>query len=503
MPLLNWSNRDEDLTRSALTPYRLLEPVVSLSYGEEDSSNMLIEGDNLDALKALLPYYAGQVKCIFIDPPYNTKSAFEHYDDNLEHAKWLSMMYPRLELLKELLAEDGSIWITLDDAEAHYLKVIMDEIFLRKNFVSTLIWEKADSPRNSARQFSSDHDFIFVYSKNDEWRPRKLPRDEKSNSIYTNPDNDPRGPWLPGDPYANKPYSKGTYTLTGPTGRTFSPPPGRFWRISEDKLRELDEDGRIWWGPKKDARPSIKKFLSEVGDLVPRTLWRKEDVGSNRTSKNELRKLFPGDVAFDTPKPEALLERVIRIATEEGDIVLDSFLGSGTTAAVAHKMKRRWIGVEAGEHARTMCQPRLAKVVDGEKGGVSEVVGWQGGGGFRFYKLGVPVFDENGHIREGIRFEHLAAHVWFAETGTARSTRAAKKPFLGEHHGVGYYLLFNGILGDESKTGGNVLTKRVLRGLEPFDGPKVIYGESCDLPKERLEELQITFKQTPYDIKAR
>lgn len=503
MPLLNWSNREEDLTRSALTPYRLLKPVASLSYGEEDSPNMLIEGDNLDALKALLPYYAGQVKCIFIDPPYNTRSAFEHYDDNLEHAKWLSMMYPRLELLRELLSEDGSIWITLDDAEAHYLKVIMDEIFLRKNFVSTLIWEKADSPRNSARQFSSDHDFIFVYSKNEEWRPRKLPRDEKSNAIYTNPDNDPRGSWLPGDPYANKPYSKGTYTLTGPTGRTFSPPPGRFWRISEDKLRELDEDGRIWWGPKKDARPSIKKFLSEVGDLVPRTLWRKEDVGSNRTSKNELRKLFPGDVAFDTPKPEALLERVIRIATVEGDIVLDSFLGSGTTAAVAHKMGRRWIGVEAGEHARTMCQPRLAKVVDGEQGGVSEVLGWNGGGGFRFYKLGVSVFDDEGRIREGIKFEHLAAHIWFAETGMARSTRVPKKPFLGEQHGVGYYLLFNGILGDESKAGGNVLTKRVLRGLEPFDGPKVIYGESCDLPKERLEELQITFKQTPYDVKAR
>ncbi|MEB2184250.1 site-specific DNA-methyltransferase [Xanthomonas campestris pv. campestris] len=503
MPLLNWSDRDEDLTRSALTPYRLLEPVASLSYGEVDSPNMLIEGDNLDALKALLPYYAGQVKCIFIDPPYNTRSAFDHYDDNLEHAKWLSMMYPRLELLKELLSEDGSIWITLDDAEAHYLKVIMDEIFLRKNFVSTLIWEKADSPRNSARQFSSDHDFIFVYSKNEEWRPRKLPRDEKSNAIYTNPDNDPRGPWLPGDPYANKPYSRGTYTLTGPTGRTFSPPPGRFWRISEEKLWDLDEDGRIWWGTKKDARPSIKKFLSEVGDLVPRTLWRKEDVGSNRTSKNELRKLFPGDVAFDTPKPEALLERVIRIATEEGDIVLDSFLGSGTTAAVAHKMGRRWIGVEAGEHARTMCQPRLAKVVDGEQGGVSEVVDWKGGGGFRFYKLGVPVFDDEGHIRGGIKFEHLAAHVWFAETGTARSTRAPKQPFLGEHHGIGYYLLFNGILGDESKTGGNVLTKRVLKGLQPFEGPKVIYGESCDLPKERLEELQITFKQTPYDIKAR
>ncbi|WIX24622.1 site-specific DNA-methyltransferase [Xanthomonas arboricola pv. corylina] len=463
---------------------------------------MLIEGDNLDALKALLPYYAGQVKCIFIDPPYNTRSAFDHYDDNLEHAKWLSMMYPRLELLKELLSEDGSIWITLDDAEAHYLKVIMDEIFLRKNFVSTLIWEKADSPRNSARQFSSDHDFIFVYSKNEEWRPRKLPRDEKSNAIYTNPDNDPRGLWLPGDPYANKPYSKGTYTLTGPTGRTFSPPraaSGAFLKRSSGIWMRTAAFG----GAPKRCASEHQKFLSEVGDLVPRTLWRKEDVGSNRTSKNELRKLFPGDVAFDTPKPEALLERVIRIATEEGDIVLDSFLGSGTTAAVAHKMGRRWIGVEAGEHARSMCQPRLAKVIDGEQGGVSEVVDWKGGGGFRFYKLGVPVFDDEGHIREGIKFEHLAAHVWFAETGTARSTRAPKQPFLGEHHGIGYYLLFNGILGDESKTGGNVLTKRVLKGLQPFDGPKVIYGELCDLPKERLEELQITFRQTPYDIKAR
>ncbi len=166
-------------------------------------------------------------------------------------------------------------------------------------------------------------------------------------------------------------------------------------------------------------------------------------------------------------------------------------------------MGRRWIGVEMGEHARTHCQPRLKQVVDGEAGGISEAVAWEGGGGFRFYKLGVPVFDDAGHIRDGIKFEHLAAHVWFAETGTARSTRAPKQPFLGEHHGIGYYLLFNGILGDESKTGGNVLTKRVLKGLQPFEGPKVIYGESCDLPKERLEELQITFKQTPYDIKAR
>lgn len=207
--------------------------------------------------------------------------------------------------------------------------------------------------------------------------------------------------------------------------------------------------------------------------------------------------------SFATPKPERLLKRIVEIATNPGDLVLDSFLGSGTTAAVAHKMGRRWIGIEMGEHSRSHCQPRLKKVVDGEAGGISEAVDWKGGGGFRFYKLGVPVFDDAGHIREGIKFEHLAAHVWFAETGTARSTRAPKQPFLGEHHGIGYYLLFNGILGDESKSGGNVLTKRILKGLQPFEGPKVIYGESCDLPKERLEELQITFKQTPYDIKAR
>lgn len=501
MPWLEWNDRQKDLKATAKTPYRLLQPNQSLSYGDSDSPNMLVQGDNLETLKALIPYYAGQVKCVFIDPPYNTRSAFEHYDDNLEHAQWLSMMYPRLVLLRELLSEDGSIWVTLDDAEAHYLKVIMDEIFGRKNFVSTLIWEKADSPRNSARQFSSDHDFIFVYSKNEDWRPSKLPRDEKSDAIYTNPDNDERGPWLPGDPYANKPYSRGTYTLTGPTGRQFSPPPGRYWRISEEKVRELDEDNRIWWGPKKDARPSIKKFLSEVGDLVPRTLWRKEDVGSNRTSKNELRKLFPGDVAFDTPKPEALLERVIRIATKEGDIVLDSFLGSGTTAAVAHKMGRRWIGIEMGDHARTHCQPRLSKVVDGEQGGISEVVGWQGGGGFRFYTLGPKVFDDQGQINPEIRFEHLAAHVWFAETGTARSTRAMKSPLLGVQNGVAYYLLFNGILGDASLSGGNMLTARVLAGLPPHDGPKVIYGAGTNMTKDRLRSLGVSFKQTPYDIR--
>ncbi|WP_378008068.1 site-specific DNA-methyltransferase [Aeromonas jandaei] len=394
---LTWIGKDK---RPRLEPRILLEDK-NLSYqapstatnSETDvnrafNDNLLIHGDNLLALKALEQQYAGKVKCIFIDPPYNTGSAFTHYDDGLEHSMWLTMMRDRLELLRTLMSDDGSIWITIDDNESHYLKVLCDEVFGRENYVTSVIWEKADSPRNSARQFSSDHDYMLIYSKVPSWKPHKLPRTDEANSIYTNQDKDPRGPWLPGDPYANKPYSKGLYSVIGPTGREFSPPPGRYWRISEEKLRDLDSDGRVWWGPNGSARPSIKRYLSEVSELVPRTIWGKDDVGSNRTSKNEMRKLFPGDASFDTPKPEALLQRVIHIATKPGDIVLDSFSGSGTTGAVAHKMGRRWIMVELGEHCHTHIVPRLKKVIDGEdQGGISKAVNWQGGGGFRYLRL--------------------------------------------------------------------------------------------------------------------
>jgi len=506
MPLLSWFNRDADLTRAALTPYRLLEPVAKLSYGEEDSPNMLIEGDNLDALKALLPYYAGQVKCIFIDPPYNTQSAVsEHYDDNIEHSQWLSMMYPRLEILRELLAEDGSIWITLDDNEAHYFKVIADEIFQRKNFIANVIWRKNYSPKSSARHFSVDHDHLFVYAKNAEkWTPNLVARTAAQDKAYKNPDNDARGVWKSSDLSARNSYSLGIYPVVTPSGREIAgPPPGRYWSISKEKLEALDRDNRIWWGKDGSSAPSLKRFLSDVKQgRVPQTYWHYDEVGHTQDAKKEIVALFGAEV-FGTPKPEKLMQRVLQIASSPDELVLDSFLGSGTTAAVAHKMGRRWIGVEMGEHARTHCHPRLVQVVDGEKGGVSSELDWHGGGGFRFYKLGVPVFNDEGHIREGIKFEQLAAHVWFAETGSARSTRAPKEAFLGEHKGVGYYLLFNGILGDVTKSGGNVLTRAVLKKLPKFEGPKVIYGEACALSVEQLRELEIVFKQTPYDIKAR
>lgn len=506
MPTLDWMTREEDVHAAGQVSYRLLEAQPALDGGDGDAANMLIQGDNLDALKALLPYYAGRVKCIYIDPPYNTRSAFEHYDDNLEHSQWLAMIYPRLVLLRDLLAEDGSIWVSIDDNEGHYLKVIMDEVFGRRNFIDTVIWEKADSPRNSARQLSSDHDYVLAYSKREDWAPNKLPRTEAANSIYSNPDNDPRGPWLPGDPYANKPYSRGLYSIEGPTGRTFKPPAGRYWRVSEEKLRELDADGRVWWGPQGSARPSIKRYLAEVSDLVPRTMWRKEDVGSNRTSKNEMRALFPDEASFGTPKPEALMQRVIHIATRAGDLVLDSFLGSGTTAAVAHKMGRRWIGIEMGEHAVTHCKPRLDKVIEGEQGGVSEAVGWSGGGGYRFYRLGDAVFDADGRIAQGIRFPTLAAHVWFSETNTPY-TGDDSKPVLGMHNGTAYALLYNGILGDRSVNGGNVLTAALLDQLRAdaggWRGPIVIYGEASRLGTARLKDEGVTFKQTPYDVRAR
>ncbi|TPQ24785.1 site-specific DNA-methyltransferase [Methylomonas koyamae] len=506
MPILHWLNKNQAVKTVSQCAYRLLEEVPDLSYGDAVNRNMLIQGDNLEALKALIPFYAGQVKCIYIDPPYNTRSAFSHYDDNLEHSIWLSMMYPRLELLRELLSEDGSIWVSIDDNEAHYLKVIMDEVFGRGNFVTSVIWRKNYSPKSTAKHFSEDHDYIIVYAKNGErWIPNLMPRTEKQDKAYKNPDNDPRGPWKPGDLSARNFYSLGTYPIKTPSGREIpGPPNAMYWRVSQDKLKELDTDGRIWWGKDGSNVPAIKRFLSEVKQgLVPQTWWSYEEVGHTQDAKKEIVSLFGEDV-FGTPKPEQLLQRILHVATNPADLILDSFLGSGTTAAVAHKMNRRYIGIEMGDHAQTHCQTRLQKVVDGEQGGISKAVDWQGGGGFRFFKLGQPVFDAYGKLNHDIKFAALAAHIWYAETKTPLA-KTANSPLLGVDDGTAYYLLYNGILGDRRPQGGNVLTSRVLAelpGLEDHAGPVTIYGESCRLGPSRLAEHNITFKQIPYDVKA-
>jgi len=351
--------------------------------------NRLIFGDNLLALKALEQEFSGQVKCVFIDPPYNTGSAFTHYEDGLEHSIWLGLMRDRLEIIKRLLSDDGSLWITIDDNEGHYLKVLCDEIFGRSNFVSTVIWQKKYAPKSDSKHFSTSHDFVLVIAKDlTKFNLGRLPKTEKQTGRYTNRDNDPRGPWKASDVLRNEARDYAIFPVKLPSGREVYPPSGTSWRYTKEKFAELIADNRIWFGVDGDARPAYKRFLTEVTDTIPSTtIWTYDEVGHNDESKKEMRSLF-GENLFDTPKPERLLERVLALATQPGDLVLDSFAGSGTTGAVAHKMGRRWIMIELGEHCHTHVIPRLKKVVDGaDKGGISESVGWQGGGGFRYYKL--------------------------------------------------------------------------------------------------------------------
>lgn len=511
MPILSWLDRDKDVKAAEGVPYRLLQVDEAHSAGAAEAPNMLIQGDNLEALKALLPYYAGQVKCIFIDPPYNTRSAFEHYDDNLEHSKWLSMMYPRLELLRDLLAEDGSIWVTIDDNEGHYLKVIMDEIFGRSNFVRNIVWQKKYTVASDSKGIPDSHDHIVVFRKSEKMQRGLLPRSEKQNSLYKYNDNDGKGRYRT-DNLSVKTYSADyDYEITNPnTGKKYGPPKGRCWMTSKAKMEVLLEDNRVFFGKNGTGGPQLKRYLNEVQQgVVPTSWWPHEDAGHNDESRKEVKKLSD-DNFFATPKPERLIKRILDLATNENDLVLDSFLGSGTTAAVAHKMGRRYIGIEMGDHAVSHCVPRLQKVIEGEQGGISEDVNWSGGGGYRFYRLGPPVFDADGHINRDIRFPHLAAHIWFVETGTALSPPSSnagdqdfETPLLGVHDGVAYYLLYNGILGDKRPHGGNVLTAKILASLPEHNGPKVIYGESSRLGPARLKAENITFKQTPYDVRAR
>lgn len=360
------------------------------SYGDENTENMLIHGDNLLALKALEQEYAGKIKCIYIDPPYNTGSAFEHYDDNLEHSKWLSLMKPRLEILRNLLKDDGSIWISIDADESHYLKVLCDEVFERKNFIDEVVWQRSFSPINLKKTLSRSHDTILVYAKNksSQYELNKLPRSEEANSRYKNPDNDPRGVWTSGDLSVGPRIENKVYEIITPSGRKVLPPDGYCWRLTKERFQEYINDNRIWFGESGNNTPRIKRFLSETKQgITAMTFWTRDEIGDNQEAKREV-KAFNFESVFDTPKSERLIERILTLATNEGEFVLDSFLGSGTTAAVAHKMGRKWIGIELGNHCYTHCKPRLEKVIDGtDQGGISKAVNWQGGGGFKFYEL--------------------------------------------------------------------------------------------------------------------
>ena len=408
---LTWIGKDN---QPKLEPRILIEDPEK-SYGDKNNENMLIYGDNLLALKALEQDFAGQIKCACIDPPYNTGNAFEHYDDGLEHSIWLSLMKPRIEILHRLLRTDGTLWISIDDDESHYLKVLCDEVFGRKNYVTSCLWQKIHSIKNDAKYISVNHDYILVYAKDIESiKFNLLERTEKMNQRYENHDNDPRGPWQSGDLVANEERINGYYDVIGPTGKIFNVPKGKHWVYSKENLEKMIQENRIWFGVSGTSFPRKKRFLSEVQQgRKADTWWSSDEVGHNQEGKREV-KPFNEDAVFQTPKPERLIQRVLTIATNLGDWVLDSFLGSGTTAAVAHKMGRRWIGIELGEHCHTHCLPRLRKVVDGtDQGGISKAMNWQGGGGFKYYYLAPSLLKKDKHdnwiIDERYNADMLAA----------------------------------------------------------------------------------------------
>ena len=400
---LTWIGKD---VRPKLEPRILLEDPAKSCHAKHRVTendifdNRLIFGDNLLALKALEQEFAGKVKCVFIDPPYNTGSAFEQYDDGLEHSIWLGLMRDRLEVIRRLMANDGSLWITIDDNEAHYLKVMCDEVFGRANFVGNAIWQKKYTVANDAKWLSENHDHVLIYATNkDLWRPYRLGRTAEMDGRYRNPDDHPKGVWKATPIYAKRTGSEReqAFSYRFRNGVLWNAPRGTSPRFPAEALRRLDENSEIWFGADGMATPSRKTFLSELkisGPPAP-TIWLHGEVGNNHEAREEVKACNPED-PFATPKPERLLRRILDLATKPGDLVLDSFAGSGTTGAVAHKMGRRWIMVELGEHCHTHIIPRLKKVIDGEdKGGITEAVGWQGGGSFRYYRLAPSLLQQD------------------------------------------------------------------------------------------------------------
>ncbi|MCC6489057.1 MAG: site-specific DNA-methyltransferase [Candidatus Hydrogenedentes bacterium] len=534
MPTLDWIGKKAVENHHKEVPYRLLKCNPELSVGEPGSGNLLVQGDNLEALKGLLPYYGGKVKCIYIDPPYNTGNENWVYndavnspemrqwlgevvgrDDLSRHDKWLCMMYPRLALLREFLTEDGAIFISIDDNEVQNLRAVMDELFGEENFITTVIWQKVYSPKNSARHFSEDHDFVIVYARDAEiWKPKLVSRSEKQDKAYKNRDNDPRGPWKTSDLSARNFYGAGTYAITCPSGRLIpAPPTGRYWTISEQNFRELDADNRIWWGKDGSAIPQMKRFLSEVKrGVVPQTLWKYDEVGHTQEAKQELVSICDfadSNSVFITPKPVRLVKRILDIATDRDSIVLDSFAGSGTTGQAVLEINkadggsRRFMLVELDQAiACGVTTQRIRRAVEGyEDKKHKRVAGL--GGGFRYCELGETLFDAEGSIRSSVSFADLASHVFFTEMREPLPKPVkGKTPLIGVARGTAVYLLYNGVLKDKNPKGGNVLTLETLRMLTPHDGPKIVYGTACTLGAGTLKRYAVTFRQIPYEVKA-
>lgn len=538
MPTLNWIGKSAVVEHHKEVPFRLLKCRDDLSVGDPQAGNLMVQGDNLEALKALLPYYAGQVKCIYIDPPYNTGNEGWVYNDAVNspemrdwlgnvvggdaedlsrHDKWLCMMYPRLALLRELLTDDGSLWVSIDDNEVQHARDILDEIFGRQNFVASIIWQKNFSSKNDAKYFSDEHDFILVYAKSkDRWKRNLLDRTEKHDKRYKNPDNDPRGAWASSDLLRMEHRDNSVYAITSPSGKQWTPKPGTSWRHPKDEMDLLIKDNQVWFGEDGNSKPRRKRFLTEVRQgVVPQTIWKYDDVGHTQEAKQEMQKILgSSQTPFATPKPVRLIQRIIQIASNPGDLILDSFAGSGTTGHAVLKQNsedggtRRFILVELDANiAPNITAERLKRVVQGytysdQKGNEKTEAGL--GGGFRFCELGATLFDPAGQIRVEVKYEGLAQHIHFIETGSPLPrVKNPQYPLLGVSNGRAIYLLYNGVLKDKSPHGGNVLTYELLETLPPHDGPKVIYGNGSRIGEQRLRDLGIVFKQIPYEIREK
>jgi adenine-specific DNA-methyltransferase len=525
MPTLDWIGKKAVVEHHKQVPFHLLRCNDALSVGEPGSGNLLVQGDNLIALKALLPYYTGQVKCIYIDPPYNTGNENWVYNDNTNspeirdwlgktvgkeaedlsrHDKWLCMMYPRLALLREFLREDGAIFLSIDDNEVHNLRCILDEIFGPRNFVANVIWQKRTSP-DARIHLGPAHDHILVYGKTLKSQFNKLNTTPEQAKNFKNPDNDVRGPWASTDFTAQGWRPNQMYKLRTPKGIEYEPPPGRCWANIEGEYKRLCSEDRIWFGKDGKARPRVKNFLSETMGMSSWTWWPNTEVGHNQEAKKEINAIIGGDTPFDTPKPVRLIRRILEIASDKDSIILDSFAGSGTTAHAVLALNkedggtRRFVLVEMEPGiCREITAQRLSRAIQGYNN-IPPL-----GGGYRFCDLGEPLFSADGQIDEDrVTFEDLAHHVFFIATGEPLPHGSdLKSPLLGVSNGVAVYLLYNGIMGDRSVNGGNVLTRNVLASLPFHLGTKIIYGNGCRISAERLRRENIIFRQVPYEVRA-
>ena len=538
MPSLEFEGKYSVYAHHMTVPYRPLVPDVDKSVNPAElDDNLIIHGDNLHALKALLPRYAGKVKCIYIDPPYNTGNENWIYSDNVNspmmrrwlddnkpvdgedlehHDKWLCMMWPRLHLLKELLAEDGVIFVSIDDNEQHHLRMLMDEIFGPDNFISTIIWHKMDSPKNSAIHISEDHESIHIYARNARiWRPAKLPRTEEMLKRYRNPDSDSRGPWLLSDLAARNNYSRGRYPITTPAGNVVEgPPAGSSWRVSKERFDELDADNRIWWGETGSNRPGIKRFLSEVQDgVVPRSLWKWEDVGSTRHSKQELSNVMSARASTDifvTPKPSGLIKRVLQIASDKDSVILDSFAGSGTTAHAVLALNkedggnRKFILVECEDYADTITSERVRRVIKGISGARDKALQEGLGGSFTYCTLGEPFDIDKMLTGESLpAYSDLASYLLNnAAAGLSVSQELAPLNDDGLFYSTqdqDYYLLYHPDLawlrGNEG-----ILKEEQARRIRKVGRKAVVFGVDKFMGQKFLTDMDITFCQIPYEL---